>query len=344
MNPGALGLQILAVAIVLALAVAAVLKLFDRVMARLAPGATARFKGPPAGADQSRGRSLYAILAICSILIVAWYATVCANELVVSSARVMGFFFASWYGEISNGEILFWTAVVVVLFVELGHLMRLDSIWSRFRFVVLLIGLPLALYAASRFALIKFGAYLPADWQGATTIDWLALVSFGIVPLTMPAIHASLFAPFATRLGGMFGEDYREGVAGVGNVLLVALAFGALVWTVQLPRPPISQAQADWSKKPNGPVPSGTPHNCSGYYPLESMRLGEQGDVIVSFQILATGQVSDAKIDKSSGFRRLDDASLLCVSHWTYTPAQSHGQPIAVPWKARVIWSLRSSP
>ncbi len=63
--------------------------------------------------------------------------------------------------------------------------------------------------------------------------------------------------------------------------------------------------------------------------------------MLVGFTVNADGSVSNVKLEKSSGFSRLDEAAVSCVSDWHYHPATQGGKPIAVSTKALVSYQLR---
>ncbi len=69
------------------------------------------------------------------------------------------------------------------------------------------------------------------------------------------------------------------------------------------------------------PIPAGA-HRAA--YPVEALRLLQEGDVIVAFTIGADGSVKNPSIVESSGNKALDDAALVDV----------------MPWKARVAFRL----
>ncbi|MCQ8896692.1 energy transducer TonB [Limnobacter humi] len=77
-------------------------------------------------------------------------------------------------------------------------------------------------------------------------------------------------------------------------------------------------------------------------YPALSRRLGEQGRVLVDVYILPDGSVGDLKLNKSSGFGRLDDAAMTAVKQWKFVPAKRGGQPIAFWYVQPVSFVLNS--
>lgn len=102
------------------------------------------------------------------------------------------------------------------------------------------------------------------------------------------------------------------------------------------PPPPAPVHQAVVS-----PVSIGRQHECgSKFYPEVSMRLNEEGVTTISFHIMTDGSVSNVVIAKSSGFSRLDEASIPCATRWHYTPKTVDGVPIETDWQANVVWKL----
>src|SRR5258706_7318837 len=85
------------------------------------------------------------------------------------------------------------------------------------------------------------------------------------------------------------------------------------------------------------PIPAGA-HRAA--YPVEALRLLQEGDVIVAFTIGADGSVKNPSIVESSGNKALDDAALVDVISWRYQPTTKNEHPVAVPWKARVAFRL----
>jgi len=75
------------------------------------------------------------------------------------------------------------------------------------------------------------------------------------------------------------------------------------------------------------------------FYPSASIRAGEEGVATVEIYIAADGRVTDARIKTSSGFDRLDEATLKYVKTWRMKPATRGGVPegswvtVPVRWK-----------
>jgi protein TonB len=85
---------------------------------------------------------------------------------------------------------------------------------------------------------------------------------------------------------------------------------------------------------PAGPISLGSelsvacPERTAPVYPALSRRLGEEGTVVLRVELDETGAVAQARIQTSSGFRRLDEAALAAVKTWRCQPAQRNGQPV----------------
>ncbi|MEX2164491.1 MAG: energy transducer TonB [Sulfuricaulis sp.] len=63
-------------------------------------------------------------------------------------------------------------------------------------------------------------------------------------------------------------------------------------------------------------------------YPTLSRRLGEQGRVMLRALVRADGQPAEIRINRSSGFSRLDRAALEAVRQWRFIPAQQGNTPV----------------
>ena len=55
-------------------------------------------------------------------------------------------------------------------------------------------------------------------------------------------------------------------------------------------------------------------------YPPTSVRMNEQGSVLLSIKVEANGMASSADVVRSSGFPRLDDAAVKAALRWRYVP------------------------
>lgn len=64
-------------------------------------------------------------------------------------------------------------------------------------------------------------------------------------------------------------------------------------------------------------------------YPALSVRKGEEGRVLMRVLVSADGAAEDVKIEKSSGFDRLDNAAVAAVKKWRFIPAKKNNQPMS---------------
>lgn len=75
-------------------------------------------------------------------------------------------------------------------------------------------------------------------------------------------------------------------------------------------------------------------------YPSASRRLGEAGSVVILFYVQANGRASEAKIESSSGFPRLDEAAVNCLRKGKYIASTVGGQPVDSWQRIRWTWKL----
>ena len=77
-------------------------------------------------------------------------------------------------------------------------------------------------------------------------------------------------------------------------------------------------------------------------YPAMSKRLGEEGTVVLLLTVSDEGRVTEAKIDQSSGFERLDEAaSKEAVRSWRFLPGTRNGKPETMQFRLKVTFSLK---
>lgn len=89
--------------------------------------------------------------------------------------------------------------------------------------------------------------------------------------------------------------------------------------------------------RPNPRRPFGSAEE---FYPPASKRAGEEGSVVVQLYVNEEGRVMDAKVAESSGFPRLDEASLKYVRTWRLLPGTNDGKPVAMWHSFRVTFKL----
>lgn len=76
-------------------------------------------------------------------------------------------------------------------------------------------------------------------------------------------------------------------------------------------------------------------------YPPSSRRAGEAGTVILDVYVLENGRVGEARVAKSSGFPRLDEAAVREVKRsWRLTPGTEDGKPVAMWGQFAVTFKL----
>jgi periplasmic protein TonB len=81
--------------------------------------------------------------------------------------------------------------------------------------------------------------------------------------------------------------------------------------------------------------------NLPPVYPLDALRAGQQGTVLVELDIDAQGSVSAAHVLMSSGWPSLDSAALESLRRWHFHPGTENGVPAASKFKQPVQFHLR---
>jgi TonB family protein len=64
----------------------------------------------------------------------------------------------------------------------------------------------------------------------------------------------------------------------------------------------------------------------------------EEGTTTLQFTVGVDGLTHDITVYASSGYADLDQAAATCASGWLYKPAMQNGKPVAVLWRANVVW------
>jgi len=64
-------------------------------------------------------------------------------------------------------------------------------------------------------------------------------------------------------------------------------------------------------------------------YPMQSRRLGEQGEVVLSFTVTPAGTVTAIEVDRSPGHPRLVAAAKAALQAARFTPARRDGRAVA---------------
>lgn len=79
----------------------------------------------------------------------------------------------------------------------------------------------------------------------------------------------------------------------------------------------------------------GRPHHCNGYRPKD---VTAAGVTEVAYTITEDGRTVDNRVANSSGNAALDEAAVTCTVTWRYKAAIKDNIPIAVAWKAAILW------
>ena len=67
-------------------------------------------------------------------------------------------------------------------------------------------------------------------------------------------------------------------------------------------------------------------------YPTPDIRMGHEGTVWLSIEILPNGRVGAVRVDQTSGFARLDESAVREARKWRMKPGMQDGIAIAM-WK-----------
>ncbi len=76
-------------------------------------------------------------------------------------------------------------------------------------------------------------------------------------------------------------------------------------------------------------------------YPATSRRLGEEGAAEVSLLIGVDGKVQQSRVDKSSSYARLDEATIRSFSKCKFKVGTNSGQPEPAWFSTRYRWILK---
>lgn len=75
-------------------------------------------------------------------------------------------------------------------------------------------------------------------------------------------------------------------------------------------------------------------------YPPGARRANETGTVLLSFLIDVNGRILESKIERSSGYRRLDDAARQGLELCKFKPGTLDGRPTRSRARIEYVWSL----
>ena len=78
-----------------------------------------------------------------------------------------------------------------------------------------------------------------------------------------------------------------------------------------------------------------------GGYPIESLLANEEGQTVLNVTVGPDGHVTEATVESSSGYQRLDAAAVrIAKTLWVYEPQTRDGQPVSVRTSVEVNWPL----
>lgn len=80
--------------------------------------------------------------------------------------------------------------------------------------------------------------------------------------------------------------------------------------------------------------------NSPEYYPRQSRQLNETGTVILRFVVEVNGSLSSVDIEKSSGYRRLDQAARKLLETCAFKAPTIFGKPERGSGYLAVVWEL----
>ena len=129
-------------------------------------------------------------------------------------------------------------------------------------------------------------------------------------------------------------HSMRRRVIGRATAFALLLATGYAAWAAQpqaASATPIQPASATVQQA--GVIAESREHN-PPVYPVDVMKEGVNGQVVLVFDVAADGSVIRGKVERSSGDARLDASALSAANKWKFRPAVRDGKP--VPSQVRV--------
>ena len=73
---------------------------------------------------------------------------------------------------------------------------------------------------------------------------------------------------------------------------------------------------------------------------MSARRMGEQGRVMVTVSLSASGSPQSVTVLTSSGHAVLDEAAVNAIRNWRFRPAERNGQPVASTVEVPVSFRL----
>lgn len=325
--------------IIAAILLAIAIDLARRVLRLVAGGARRFWFGPDADAQKSSiGVELLSYLLFPILALIAFVPSL---VVIIATATLMGFDPGVKLSMLAHGMALLWVLTFVFLWVQIWHVMSLPGFWRRVRYLLLLIALPLLVQILVWLLLDALSRYQLANSDDLRIASRMGhLFSLGVFPFLVPLLHTRVLVPVFTFVTKSTARGWRATVTGVASGALVAVLVGSFVWFGQVSRTSLFAQNEPAAQTATVPAAIGVPHTCLNYYPPLSLRLHEMGKAVIAFRITTVGTVKDVAVVQSTGSPRLDLASVMCATHWTYRPATVNGQRIEASWRAQVVWKM----
>lgn len=124
----------------------------------------------------------------------------------------------------------------------------------------------------------------------------------------------------------------------VSGVTVMPLASASPALPVEAPTPFVPQAQRAEPARVTTMV--GETHCEEPEYPAISRRLNEEGVVVLRLLVGIDGRVLQSEIEKSSGYRRLDEAARSGLSRCLFKPATIDSRPVETWARKPYTWRL----
>jgi len=88
------------------------------------------------------------------------------------------------------------------------------------------------------------------------------------------------------------------------------------------------------------PVPDPAFPRTANFYPRVALLNRQEGTVHMRLLVLASGEVGDVNLVKSSGYPQLDAAAMVEAGNWRYLPAVRNGAPVSAEVDVAIRFSL----
>lgn len=115
------------------------------------------------------------------------------------------------------------------------------------------------------------------------------------------------------------------------------------------PRPPQEPVQIARAPETTPAITTVAPRFDAAYlrnpapqYPRVSRRRGEQGQVLLRVRVTTAGRPAEVELERSSGYRRLDQAAIDTVRRWRFVPASRAGDAVEADVLVPINFRLES--